>query len=265
MMSENNNFMGWASPGTALITGASAGIGAEFARQLAAQGFNLILLARRKDRLEALSKELQEKYSIKAEVWVGDLTNMAENERIIEQTAQLEDLDVLILNAGYGINGSWFDYSNQDNINMVTLHLMSPIMFCHAVLPGMIKRKRGVIITTSSGSAIAKTSLMYATTKNAVAYFTELLRKEVKERKIFFQALCPGFTYTEFHDVESMKGFRRDSAPEEYWMSAEECVSLSLAAVKTRQVIFVPGEFNLEMMKKVRKGMSRKWLNCKVI
>lgn len=129
----------------------------------------------------------------------------------------------------------------------------------------MIKRKRGVIITTSSGAAIMKTSIMYATTKNAVSYFTELLRREVKERKIYFQTLCPGFTYTEFHDVKSMEGFTRDTVADEYWMSAEECVSLSLAAVKSRQIVFIPGENNQEMMKKVRQRMSKKWLDCKII
>jgi len=265
MMENNKNFMDWDNPGTALITGASAGIGAEFARQLAAQGFNLILTARRKEKLEALSEELQQKCSIKAEVWVGDLVNISENERIAAKISQLDDLDVLINNAGYGIMTSFLERDNQENIDMVNLHLMSPITLCHAALPGMIKRKRGVIIATSSSAAILKTSIMYATTKTAVAYFTELLRKEVKERKIYFQALLPGFTYTEFHDVESMNGFTRDTVAKEYWMSAEECVSLSLAAVKSRQLVFIPGENNLDMAKKVRQRMSKKWLNCKVM
>lgn len=119
MMSENKNFMEWDNPGIALITGASAGIGAEFARQLAAQGFNLILVARRKEKLEALGGELQKKYSIKAEVWVADLANIAENERIAGDIAKLENLDVLINNAGYGIMTPFLERDNQDNINMV--------------------------------------------------------------------------------------------------------------------------------------------------
>ena len=128
-MSEKQNFMNWENLGTALITGASAGIGGEFARQLAEQGFNLILIARRKEKLEAIKNEIQQKNSINVEIWVGDLTNIEVNEKFIEKIAELDDLDVLINNAGYGLNIPFLEWKNQDILNMVNLHLMSPIMF----------------------------------------------------------------------------------------------------------------------------------------
>jgi short-subunit dehydrogenase len=102
-MNNRENFMKWDNPGYALITGASSGIGAEFARELAKQGFNLILVARRKQRLENLSQELNNKYSITAEVLVADLSKMSDIEKVASKISNTANLDVLINNAGYGI------------------------------------------------------------------------------------------------------------------------------------------------------------------
>lgn len=116
-------------------------------------------------------------------------------------------------------------------------------------------------------SAIARspTSIMYTTTKAAVAIFSELMRKNLTGSGIYIQALCPGFFYSEFHDTDSMRGFQRDWFPKEAWMSAEEVVSLSLKNAKRISPIFIPGEYNLNNAKNIRKTQLKKYLNAKIL
>lgn len=264
-MDNQDNFMNWDNVGTALITGSSSGIGAEYARQLAGQGFNLILVARRKEKLNALSSELQEKYSITAEVFIADLSKMDDLLDVVEKIKPMDNLDVLINNAGYGINNTFLSIDVKDHVDMINVHFTSTVMFSHAALPIMLKRKRGVIINTSSTAAVHKSpmSVMYTSTKSAVTVFSELLQDKVKGKGIFIQSLCPGFTYSEFHDTESMHGFQRSWFPKESWMKAEEVISLSLKAVKNNDVIFIPGELNQEYTKKIRKATVDQYLEGK--
>lgn len=264
-MPFKENFMEWEEPGAALITGASSGIGAEFARQLASQGFDLILIARRQDKLESLSKQLQEEFSVLAEVFIGDLSNMDDNNKIVSKIKETNQLDVLINNAGYGINNTFLQIDIAEHINMINVHFTSAVMFCHASIPGMIKRKRGVIINTSSTAAINKSlmSVMYTSTKSALTVFCEVLQEKVKNFNIFIQSLCPGFTYSEFHDTDSMRGFQRSWFPEESWMTSEEVVRKSLDAVKTGNVIFIPGDMNKDYIRKIREATIEQYLNGK--
>jgi len=263
-MNSVNNFMGWEKPGSALITGSSSGIGAEFARQLAQQGFDLILVARRKEKLDALSKTLQEKFSINVDVLVADLSKISDNEQVISRINEIENFDMLINNAGFGIMQNFMKIERKKHVDMINVHFTSPVILCHAAIPGMAKRKRGVIINTSSMSAISKDPalIMYTTTKSAVTIFSELLKVKVKGTGIYIQALCPGFTYSEFHDTNAMAGFQRSWYQPERWMEAEEVVSLSLDAVKSKSVIFIPGDVNKESGKKIRKKTLSKYLNC---
>lgn len=260
-----NNFMEWEDPGMALITGASSGIGEEFTRQLASQGFDLVLIARRKEKLELLSKQLQDNFSIKAEVFVGDLSDMNDNRRIISKIKELDNLDVLINNAGYGINNTFLQIDVEQHIDMINVHFTSAVLFCHAAIPSMIKRKRGVIINTSSTAAVHKSpmSVMYTSTKTALSVFSEVLQEKVKNANIHIQSLCPGFTYSEFHDTDSMRGFQRSWFPKESWMASEEVVRLSLDAVKNGDVIFVPGDLNQNYTKKIRESTVEQYLNGK--
>lgn len=258
--------MNWDNPGVALITGASSGIGAEFARQLASQGFDLILIARRKEKLEELSKMLNAKYSITANVLVADLSKLSENEKIISKIIELNNLDILVNNAGFGIFKSFLQIERRRFVDMINLHFTSPVTFCHAAIPGMIERKRGVIINTSSMSAITRDAslIMYTTTKSALSIFSELLHKIVKGKGIYIQALHPGFTYSEFHDTATMEGFNRDTFPDERWMDAEKVVSLALANVKTKKVIFIPGEINQELAEQDRIRKKKNYLKYNI-
>ena len=264
-MTQKANFMSWNNPGLALITGASAGIGVEFANQLAEQGFDLILIARRQQKLDNLSKELQETYSIDAEVLVADLSILDESYKIVSKILNLNNLDVLVNNAGYGINKTFFETDVGQHIEMINVHLTSSVMFCHAVIPNMLKRKRGVIINTSSTAAINKSQMgvMYTTTKTALTVFSEVLQESIKDTGIFIQSLCPGFTYSEFHDTETMRGFQRTWFPKESWMESKDVVSISLEAVKNKEVIVIPGELNQKNAKRIRKAAVEQYLSGK--
>ncbi|MBY8985835.1 MAG: SDR family NAD(P)-dependent oxidoreductase [Candidatus Lokiarchaeota archaeon] len=261
-MNDKANFMSWDNPGVALITGASAGIGAEFARQLAEQGFDLILLARRKKKLDNLSRELKKTYSVDAEVFVADLSKLDNNYKIVSKILNLDNLDVLVNNAGYGINKSFLETDIGQYIGMINVHFTSAVMFCHAAIPNMVKRKRGVIINTSSTAAVNKAqgSVMYTSTKTALTVFSELLQEKIKDTSIIIQSLCPGYTYSEFHDTESMRGFQRSWFPKESWMEAEEVVGISLEAVKSKEVIVVPGELNQNNVRRIRKVNVERYL-----
>ena len=265
-MSKKENFMKWDNPGIALITGASSGIGAEFARQLAEQGFDLILVARRKERLIALNKGLQEKYSISSEVLVADLANMTDNDKVVSRILEVDNLDVLINNAGFGRMTSFLETDLKKNIDMIHVHFTSLVMFCHAALQAMIKRKRGVIINTSSSAIMLKPPIdvMYNTTKAANTIFSEALKSKLRGTGVYIQSLLPGFTYSEFHDTKTMQGFQRKWFPKEAWMTSEAVVSLSLEAVKTKRVIFIPGEYNQHLAKSTRKVLTQKFLNLKI-
>lgn len=263
-MSNNANFMNWDNLGTALVTGASSGIGAEFARQLAEYGFDLVLVARRKNKLNTLSKKLSRNYSIQAEVSVADLSKPKDMDRVVSKILELDDLDVLINNAGFGIQKPFLERDYKQNADMINVHYTSPVMFCHATLKGMIERGRGLIINNASFSALFRTLEMYSSSKAAITTFSELLKPLVRGKDIHIQALCPGFTYSEFHDTDDMRGVNRESFSKMHWMEAEEVVTLSLKAVKSRQVIFIPGEENRALIKSIRKSTFKKYLECKI-
>ena len=134
-MGNQTNFMGWENPGSALITGASVGIGEAFARQLAQQGFDLVLIARRKERLDAISQELQEKYPVKVEGMVTDLSDINENYKIMNSIKEhLDDLDVLINNAGFGIWNTFLQIDAKRHMDQINVHLTSPVLFSHAAI-----------------------------------------------------------------------------------------------------------------------------------
>jgi len=263
-MSSNDKFMNWDNLGTALVTGASAGIGAEFARQLAERGLDLILVARRKNKLDSLCEKLSRDNSIHAEVLVADLSLPKDMDRVVSKILECDDLDVLINNAGYGIRTPFLDREFKQNAEMINVHYTSPVMFCHAAIKGMIERGRGVIINNASSSAFVRKSEIYSSSKAAITIFSEILKPLVRGTDIHIQALCPGFTYSEFHDTDSMQGFNRESFSEVQWMSAEEVVTLSLQAVKSRHVVFIPGEENRALIKSIRKSTFKKYLECKI-
>lgn len=225
----------------ALITGASSGIGAEFARQLAALGFNLVLTARRQEKLAALAADLQLAHGIKAEVMVADLAQLEDVERLEAKVAGL-NLDVLVNNAGFGTSGGFIDSNLDQQMAMLNVHIVATMRLCRAALPGMTQRGGGSIINVSSISAFYPSpgDINYPASKAYLNTFSQALQAEVLDSGIIVQALCPGFTVTEFHDTDIIE-FDRTKVPTALWMTAEEVVDESLHSLNPNRVICIPG------------------------
>ncbi len=226
----------------ALITGASSGIGAAFARALAARGYDLVLVARRQDRLEALAAELEAARKTKVEVFPADLTDDADLRRVEGRIAQIEDLALLVNNAGFGgLRAFWeSDIAIQDRMHR--LNVLATMRLSHAALRGMTARRRGAIINVSSvaGFMASPSSTSYSATKCWMNNFTEGIYLGLRGAgsPVKVQALCPGFTLTEFHDVAGMS---RESIPRWLWMRAEDVVEASLRGLDSGKLFVVPG------------------------
>jgi hypothetical protein len=223
----------------ALITGASAGLGEEFARRLAETGTDMILVARRKERLEVLANELASKFGIRVEIFPADLSQNADIKKLEEKIRQTEDLDLLINNAGFGGKGNFYQDGGEEAQRMIKVHVVAPTELTGAALPAMTARKRGAIINVASLAAFSPLSgAMYSSTKAFLVMFSENLQTELIETGIKVQALCPGLTHTEFHQVA---GIKKEAIPGILWMKAERVVRISLRALSKKKVIVIPG------------------------
>jgi hypothetical protein len=226
----------------ALITGASSGIGEVFARKLAARGYDLILVARRKDRLETLGDELQTKHGIRVESIQADLVDDADRVRVEERIRQAPNLEFLINNAGFGTLRSFWIESLESQDSMHRLHVLTTMRLTHEALPVMIARGKGFVVNVSSVSGFVRENggTSYASTKAWMNRFSETLASELRggPADVRVQALCPGFTYTEFHDVLNMD---RSFIGKSWWMSAEFVVDESLAGLERNKTFVIPG------------------------
>ncbi|HDZ17542.1 hypothetical protein LCGC14_0591110 [marine sediment metagenome] len=250
-MNEIKDFTSWNNKGVAVITGASSGIGASFARSISGLGFEILLIARRKSKLEAIAKEIEQKNSIKADILVADLSILEEIEMVAKKIAQLNNVDILINNAGFGTRGYFDKISLDTQLKMMSVHMTASVYFCRSGLPIMIKRGRGAIINVASIAAYIPRaqSVMYGSTKAFLKMFSESLQIELEGTGVKIQALCPGYTHTEFHYAETYKNFDSSTIPEDVWMSKEDVVDLSLDALRKKEVVFIPGERNQKFIK----------------
>lgn len=228
--------------GLALVTGASSGIGAVYARELAARGYDVLLVARRKDRLQEVARHIEEKHRVRAEVLTADLATDPGMRAVEERIAAAGDLTVLVNNAGFGIRGVFHESDRGLQEQMHRLHVIATMRLTHAALRGMVERGHGSIVNVSSAAAFAQSpwNTTYSATKTWMNAFTEALWLELKARRVSIkvQALCPGFTVTEFHDV---MGVERTIVPDSWWMTPEEVVDASLKGLKRSQLIVIPG------------------------
>ena len=226
----------------ALVTGASAGIGAAYARRLAAQGYDLVLVARRVDRLNALAAELSRRHGARAESLPADLTKEAELKTVEDRIAREEHLEFLLNNAGFGARGRFYESPLEIQDAMLRLHAIATMRLSHSALRKMTERAKGAVVNVSSVAAfIARPgSVSYHATKAWMNAFTEGLYLELKQARspVRVQALCPGYTLTEFHDV---KGFDRRQVPASLWTPVEKVVDASLAGLKRNKLFVVPG------------------------
>lgn len=231
---------------TALVTGASAGIGACFAKYLAAQGYHLLLVARRRERLDALALELTAQYGIHCHVFACDLTQ-ADAAAQIMQFAQQQNIQIDILINNAGLSGQ-YTFADSDWMTLqAELQLMITTLtaLCHHVLPHMRAQHWGRIINVSSIAALSPpgASLLYTGIKSYVLNMSQSLDMELKPQGIHVTALCPGFTHSEFHDVMGT----RDAAnhlPQVLWQQPEAVVSEAWQAVSQGRPVCVPGLVN---------------------
>jgi uncharacterized protein len=214
----------------AVVTGASAGLGKEFARQLRAQGYELLVVARRAERLAELG----------GECWVADLSVEAEIERFAAHLEGREDIALLVNNAGFGTQGELATTEFGAQMDMHRLHVLATLRLSRAVLPQMLRRGAGAIVNVASVAGFARSphNVSYCATKAWVNAFSEGLWLELVRTGVTVQALCPGFTYTEFHDVMRVD---RAKHPRWMWMTAEFVVRESLENLGKLYV--VPGGF----------------------
>jgi len=235
---------------TALVTGASAGLGAEFCRQLAEQCEVIIAVARRPDRLQALKRELDGRAELHA--IEGDLSTIEGVARTIESIRQQGPVDYLVNNAGFSTYGMFEDQLIDGQQEMVSVHINATMALCRAAIPFMRELGGGHIINVSSLSAFlpGRGLSVYGATKAFLNFYSQSLQMELADSGITVQALCPGYTRTDFHSTQEFSQFDTAQIPDEYWMDSASVVSISLAAVGAGKVIVVPGEKNLELAKK---------------
>ena len=227
----------------AVVTGASSGIGAAYARALAARGYDLALVARRQDRLQQLADELGSRYHAGCAVLSADLTNEAELRRVEEFLAGAENLALLVNNAGFGVMGRFFEASVESQDAMHRLHVLATLRLTHAALGNLTARNQGAVVNVSSVAAYVPRpgSTSYYATKAWINCFTEGLHLELKGAgsRVRVQALCPGFTVTEFHDVLGLD--RKAISGGAWWMAAEDIVEASLRGLEKGKLFVVPG------------------------
>ena len=233
--------------GTALVTGASAGLGAEFARQLAARGYDMVLTARRRERLDELAEELRESHGVSSLVVTADLANPTAVGEILAAIAEAGiDVHVLINNAGYGMPGHYLETGWQEHADFIQVMVVAVAQMTHALLPGMVERGFGRVISVSSLAGLVPAPpghTLYSPAKAFLVKMSEALASEMEGTGVHVTATCPGFTYTEFHDVVG----NRDQVSQlgsHMWMQARDVVRSALDAADRGQALHVPGTWN---------------------
>jgi len=230
----------------AVITGASSGIGEAFARQLAARGYDLLLVARREDRLQLLAAEISSAHGVSAEILPADLAADQPRAGLAERIRTAPNFGLLVNNAGFGSKGLFHQAGLLVQDQMHRLHVLTPLALSHAALENLLSRSRasdqtGIInVSSVAGFEQSPSNVSYCATKAWLTSFTEglAIELEIQQSLVKVQALCPGFTYSEFHDV---LGMDRSPIPKQFWLSADFVVAESLRGFDRGQLIVIPG------------------------
>jgi short-subunit dehydrogenase len=234
------------APGRALVTGASSGIGRAFAERLAREGYDLIVVARRRKRLEALAADLRDRYGVQVEVLPADLTRADDLDAVARHLATDDRLTLLVNNAGFGGFGPFVEVAPERSDALIQLHVKALTRLTRAALPGLIARGTGAIINVSSvmalsgglpASAPLPARAVYVGTKAFVLAFSEALGVELEGTGVQVQALCPAAVYTELHALD---GIDLSTRPAGTVMSPDDAVQASLAALRLGDPVCVP-------------------------
>ncbi len=234
----------------AFITGASSGIGAEFARRFAEQGYDLIITGRRKEYLERVAEEIRTTYGRTVTMKLGDLSDPKHRAELTELIRSSADIDVLVNNAGHGLKKHFIEDDISNPEMLIDVHLRAAMQLMHAAIPGMTLRKRGTIINVSSIAGFAPTASdpTYGATKAFLTLFTESLHLVLHEKGITVQALCPGFTWTNFHEKLGMPKEEQLHRGILRWGTAEKVVDASMNGLRSGTVVVIPGLLNRAAM-----------------
>jgi short-subunit dehydrogenase len=240
---------------TALITGASAGIGAALARVFAANGFDLVLTARRADRLEALAQEISTAHGRTVRVIAADLSDPAAPARLFDEVAAAGiTIDALVNNAGYGLPGGLLHSSWEQHRDFIQVMVTAIAELCYRFAPGMVQRQRGWIVNVGSVAGLVPGSAghtLYGAVKSLVIKFSQSLALELQPAGVHVTALCPGFTYSEFHDVNGMRP-TVSQLPKFMWMDADTVARQAFDAVMRGDIVHVNGAWNKTLVTLVR-------------
>jgi uncharacterized protein len=221
---------------TALVTGATAGIGLRFAHELALRGHDLVLVARDEQRLHALAEELRERYGVGADVLVADLADRAQLARVEQRVA--EGVDLLVNNAGFGLKKPFLDNDVEEEQQMLDVLVTAVLRLSHAALGAMVTRGSGAIINVSSVAGYLPRGT-YSAAKAYVTSLSEWADLTYRDRGVRVMALLPGFTKTEFH---ARMEVGRDSAPSWLWLDADRLVRDALADLEKGRRVSVPSK-----------------------
>ena len=232
----------------ALVTGASSGIGAALARLYASHGYDLAITARRGERLDAIAEEIRFASGVEVLPLPADLANPASPRMLVDQIdAAGRHVDALINNAGYGLPGAFGERAFSEEQAFIQVLVTSVCALTHAVLPGMRARRFGRILNVASLAGLAPGgpgSAVYGAAKAFVVQFSQSVHLETRSEGVHVSALCPGFTYSEFHDVNGARASVEERIPTWMWMGADEVAAAGYEAAEANRPICVPGAAN---------------------
>jgi uncharacterized protein len=246
----------------ALVTGASSGLGAAFAERLAHDGYDLIIVARRRDRLESLAEQLQMGHHVNVEVIVADLSKPDDLLTVEKRIAEDNSLDLLANNAGFGGYMPFVELDPDKAAELINLKVLAVTRLTRAVLPGMIARGRGSVINVSSrlafsgpmGSTQLPKRATYAGANAFINTFSQLVQSELEGTGVQVQALCPGLVETEFHE---RVGADPNRFPSAIVMKPEDVVQASLTGLKLREAICVPALEDSSLLTQIHEDEKR--------
>jgi short-subunit dehydrogenase len=232
---------------TALITGASSGIGEAFAEVFAARGFDLVLTARRHDRLQAVAERARARHGAAVQLIAEDLSDHGSPASICDEVnARGLSVDALVNNAGYGVPGKYASVPWRDQEALMQVMVIGLAELTHRLVPGMVERRYGRIINVASLAGLVPAAgghTLYAASKAFVIRFSEALSNEVRPSGVHVTALCPGFTRSEFHDRTGTRALV-SGLPSWMWMDAATVAAQGYDAVMAGQPVYIPGRVN---------------------
>ncbi len=229
---------------TAVVTGATSGIGRAFAEKLAEQGYDLLITGRREKLIKEFGDELEKKYGIKTTVVIADFSNQAQVTELLVTIEGLDGIGVLINNVGFGNQKNFLEDNFENQEKMLTVHINTMAKITHVALKKM--GRGSCIINVSSMAAFTPAGFnhFYSASKAFVNSFSESLYVSLRKNGIRVQALCPGFTRTDFHNKLGMGDEKLVNRGLIRWMKPEEVVKKSLSALERGKVVYIPGFLN---------------------